>query len=75
MSSHVFFGVVEWCDSAGKTFSTWASVVGQGPTALAVGASRVVLDFFFYRLSFLFFFLPVSWRRPEIDLNTVLKGR
>ena len=41
--------------------------VGQGPTALAVGAVGGCFDFF-SRLSFLyFFFLPPSWRRPDID--------
>ena len=29
-------------------------IVGQGPTALAVGAGGGCLNFFFYRLSFLF---------------------
>ena len=53
--------------------------VGQGPIALAVGAGGGSLDIFtlsrcgwgwfghFYsRLSFLFF-LPLFWRRPDID--------
>ena len=30
---------------------------------------------FYSHLSFLFFFLPLSERQPDIDLNTVLKGR
>ena len=34
---------------------TWIQV-GQGPTALAVGAGRGCLDIFFCRLSFLFSF-------------------
>ena len=42
-------------------------VVGQGPTALAVGAGGDFLDFFFSRLSFLFFLLPLSGRQPDID--------
>ena len=43
--------------------------VGQGPTALAVGAGRGCLDIFFSRLSLLFF-LPLSGRRSDIDLST-----
>ena len=40
--------------------------VGQGPTALAVGAGRGCLDIFFsFILSFLF--LPLFGRRPDID--------
>ena len=40
--------------------------IGQGPTALAVGAGGVVWTFF---LSSIFsrFFLPLSGRRPDID--------
>ena len=40
--------------------------VGQGPTALAVGAGGVVCTFF---LSSIFsrFFLPLSGKRPDID--------
>ena len=46
--------------------------VGQGPTALAVGAAGFLrLDFFptfFSRLLFLsFFFLSLSGRRPDIN--------
>ena len=40
--------------------------VGQGPTALAVGADGGCLDIF--TLTILsFFFLPVSGRRSDID--------
>ena len=40
--------------------------VGQGPTALAVGAGEIF--FFFYILTFYFFpFLPLFGRRPDID--------
>ena len=40
--------------------------VGQGPTALAVGAGRGCLDIF--TLSILsFLFLPLYGRRPDID--------
>ena len=42
--------------------------------ALAVGAGRGGLDIFFSRLSFLFSF-SVSGGRPDIDCNTVPKGR
>ena len=47
--------------------------VGQGPTALAVGAGGGCLDVFTLILSFLF--LPLFGRRPDIDRNTVSKGR
>ena len=51
----------------------WISV-GQGPTALAVGAGGVVWTFLHsYILSL--FFLPLFGRRPDIDWNTVSKGR
>ena len=43
-------------------------IVGQGPIALAVGASGGRFGHFFSRLSFLsLFFLPLSGRRPDID--------
>ena len=41
-------------------------IVGQGLTALAVGAGEGCLDIFFSRLSFLFF-LPLFGRRPDKD--------
>ena len=40
--------------------------VGQGPTALAVGAGGGCLDIFFSHLSFLFF-LPLFGRWPDVD--------
>ena len=40
--------------------------VGQGPTALAVGAGECCLDIFFSHLSFLSSF-SLSGRRPNID--------
>ena len=45
--------------------TVWITV-GQGPTALAVGAGGVVLTFL---LSFIFsfLFLPLFGRRPDID--------
>ena len=39
--------------------------VGQGPTALAVGAGGGCLDIF--SLDYYLFFLPLSGRRPDID--------
>ena len=47
--------------------------VGQGPTALAAGAGGGYLDIFLSSI-ISFFFLPLSWRRPDIDCNTVSKG-
>ena len=49
-------------------------IVGQGPTALTVGAGAVVWTFL---LSFILslLFLPLFGRRPDIDWNTVSKGR
>ena len=40
--------------------------VGQGPIALAVGASGGLFGHFYSHLSFLFF-LPLFGRRPVID--------
>ena len=42
--------------------------------ALAVGAVGVVWTFFLLTMTSLFF-LPLSGRRPDIDLITVSKGR
>ena len=39
--------------------------VGQGPTALALGAGGGCLDILLS--SILFLFLPIFWRRPDID--------
>ena len=41
--------------------------VGQGPIVLAVGAGGGLFGHFYFRLSFLSFFLPLSGRRPDID--------
>ena len=49
-------------------------IEGQGPTVLVEGADEDCLDFF-PRLSFLFFYLPLPGRRPDIDRNTITKGR
>ena len=46
--------------------------VGQGPTALAVGAGGGCWTFYSH-LSLLF--LPLFGRRSDIDRNTVSKGR
>ena len=48
--------------------------VGQGPSVVALGASGGCLDIFslVYHFSFLF---PLSGRWPDIDCNTVSKGR
>ena len=40
--------------------------VGQGPTALAVDADGVVLDFLLWTI-FSLLFLPLFRRRPDID--------
>ena len=42
-------------------------IVGQGPTALAVGAGGGCLDIFFLSSIISLFFLPLSGRRPDID--------
>ena len=41
-------------------------IVGQGPTAFAVGAGGDCLDIFSVIFHFRFF-LPLSGRRPDID--------
>ena len=60
-------------------WSGGAMVLGKlpvpgGPTYLDFGAGGGCLDIFslVYHLSF---FLPLSGRRPDIDCNTVSKGR
>ena len=73
----ILLWVVGWCDGSGQCWGVqliWITV-GQEPTALAVGAGRGCLDIFFSYLSFFSFFLPLSGRRPNIDCNTVSKGR
>ena len=49
-------------------------IVGQGPIALAVGAGGVVWTFLLSSILPLLF-LPLFGRRPDIDCNTVSKGR
>ena len=41
--------------------------VGQGPTALVVGAGGGCLDIFYSHLSISLLFLPLFGRRPDID--------
>ena len=41
--------------------------VGQGPTALPVGAGEGCLDFFFLSSIICLFFLSLSGRRPDIE--------
>ena len=48
--------------------------VGQGPTALAVGAGGVVWTFLLSSVLSLLF-LPLFGRRSDIDWDTVSKGR
>ena len=50
------------------------TAVGQGPTALAVGAGGVVWTFLLSSILSLLFF-SLFGRRPDIDWNTVSKGR
>ena len=49
--------------------------VGQGPTALAVGAVGGFLDIFFSHLSFLFSFSLSLWKTARYRLKYCLKGR
>ena len=67
--------VVRWCleNIHSQSVLIWI-IVGQGSIALAVGAGGSCLDIFFSRLSFLFSF-SLFERRPDIDWNTVSKGR
>ena len=46
-------------------------IVGQGPIALAVGAGGGCMDTFLSST----FSLPLSWKRPDTDVNSVSKGR
>ena len=48
--------------------------VGQGPIVFAVGAGWLVWTFKLSSVLSLLF-LPLFGRRPDIDLNTVSKGR
>ena len=68
--------VVRWCWVNFKcqgVLPVWI-IVGQRPTALAVGAGGGCLDIFLSCIISLFLLL-LSGRRPDIDWNTVSKGR
>ena len=77
MTFTAFNGVVGWCDGAGKVPvpvrpTIWITV-GQGPTALAVGAGGGCLDIFtlicpFCHLS------PSLWETTRYRLKYCLKG-
>ena len=72
-----FARVVGWCDGAGKLpvprRPTILMTVGQGPTALAVGAGGGCLDIF--TLSYPFFPLsPYLWEPARYRLKYCLKG-
>ena len=69
--------MVGWCDGAGLTSSAGASYnlvqLGQGPTALAVGAGGGCLDIF--TLIYLFYLLsPSLWETARYRLKYCLKG-
>ena len=49
-------------------------IVGQGPTVIAVGAGGGCLDILLSSVLSLLC-LPLFRRRPDIDSNTVSKGR
>ena len=49
--------------------------VGQGFNALAVGAGGGIVWTFLLSSILSLLFLPLSGRRPDIDRNTVSKGR
>ena len=68
--------MVQWCwvnFQCRGVLLIWIKV-GQGPTALAVGAGGGGLDILPSSI-ISHFFLPLSGRRPDIDCNTVSKGR
>ena len=68
--------MVRWCwvnFQCGGVLLIWIRV-GQGPTALAVGAGGGCLDIF--SLAYHFSFLsPSLWETARYRLNTVSKGR
>ena len=68
--------MVGWCDGPGKVSvpgrpTIW-SKVGQGPTALAVGAGGGCLDIF--SLYHFFFLSPSLWETARYRLKYCLKG-
>ena len=62
-----------WVNFQGQGVLLIWMIVGQGPIALAVGAGGGCLDIF--TPNYPFFLLNLFGRRPDIDLNTVSKGR
>ena len=52
---------------------TLGKILGQGPTALAVGAGGMILSFLLPSV-FSLLFLPHFGRRSDIESNTVSKG-
>ena len=69
--------VVRWCwvnFQCRGVLLIWIRV-GQGPTALAMGAGGGCLDIFTLIYHFSFLSPSLSGRRPDIDWNTVSKGR
>ena len=68
--------MVQWCwvnFQCRGVLLIWV-IVGQGLTALEVGADGGCVDIFLSS-AFSHFYVPLSGRRPDIDCNTVLKGR
>ena len=65
----MLLGVVGWCDGAGYKLPVLLILIriGQGPTALAVGAGEGCLDIFSLVYHFSFLCSPLSGRRPDID--------
>ena len=75
--STLVLGVVGWCDGLGKLPGPGRPkilmTVGQGPTALAVGAGGGCLDIF----ALLYLFSPISpslWETARYGLKYCLKG-
>ena len=73
------WGAIGWCDGAGYTSSVGASYNMDDSRARAYCAwSRCgwgLFRRFYSHLSFSLLFLPHFGRRPDIDWNTVSKGR
>ena len=65
-------GVVGWCDGAMVLGKLIWIIVGQGPIALAVGASGVCLDIF--TLVYLFSFFLRFWETSRYRLKYSQKG-
>ena len=65
--------VQRWCDFQCRGVLLIWTVVGQGPTALAVGAGGVVWTFFLSCIISLFLF-PSLWEMARYRLKYCLKG-